>query len=110
MLPFYHFFELTVNYILQHTPLEQLDRKHFAKILRTKDGSDTTSNGNNVKDDMKKEIALMEVKMRRLCELLDEVSSSLLPVFMRVILDAWYTHANALACAVNPFVTTYVLI
>ena len=74
-------FELTVDYILQHTPLEQLDRKHFAKVPRTKDGSNTTSNGSNVKDDMKKEIALMEVKMKRLCELLDEVCSSLLPVF-----------------------------
>jgi hypothetical protein len=86
-------FELTVDYILQHTPLEQLDRKHFAKVPCTKDGSNTTSNGNNVKDDMKKEIALMEVKMRRLCELLDEVSSLLLPVFLRVILDAWYTQS-----------------
>ena len=43
---------------LQHTPLEQLDRKHFAKG-----------------DDLKKEIALLEVKMKRLCEILDEVSS-----------------------------------
>ncbi|XP_066345213.1 splicing factor SF3a60 homolog [Miscanthus floridulus] len=59
-------------FLLKHTPLEQLDRKHFAKVPCTKDGSNTTSNGSNVKDDMKKEIALMEVKMRRLCELLDE--------------------------------------
>ncbi|CAO2171029.1 unnamed protein product [Urochloa humidicola] len=60
-------------FLLKHTPLEQLDRKHFAKVLRTKDDSDATSNGNNFKDDLKKEIALMEVKMKRLCELLDEV-------------------------------------
>jgi len=59
--------------LLKHTPLEQLDRKHFAKVQRTKDVSNTASNGNNFKDDLKKEIALMEVKMRRLCELLDEV-------------------------------------
>ncbi|XBI01014.1 hypothetical protein VPH35_129895 [Triticum aestivum] len=37
-------------------PLEQLDRKHFAKG-----------------DDLKKEIALVEAKMKRLCEILDEV-------------------------------------
>jgi hypothetical protein len=91
--------------------LEQLDRKHFAKVPHTKDGSNTAPNGNAFKEDMKKEIALMEVKMKRLCELLDEVCSSLLPVvttydFTHVILNAWYTHANALACAVNPFVTT----
>jgi splicing factor 3A subunit 3 len=60
-------------FLLKHTPLEQLDRKHFAKVPRTKDVSNTASDGNNVKDDLKKEIALMEVKMRRLCELLDEV-------------------------------------
>ncbi|KAF7102198.1 hypothetical protein CFC21_103376 [Triticum aestivum] len=39
----------------QHRPLEQLDRKHFAKG-----------------DDLKKEIALVEAKMKRLCEILDE--------------------------------------
>ncbi|CAL4900155.1 unnamed protein product [Urochloa decumbens] len=59
-------------FLLKHTPLEQLDRKHFAKVPRTKDDSNVTSNGNNFKDDLK-EIALMEVKMKRLCELLDEV-------------------------------------
>lgn len=78
--PFIMPFELTIDYILQHTPLEQLDRKHFAKVPRTKDVSDAASNGNNFKDDMKKEIALMELKMKRLCELLDEVSSFLLLV------------------------------
>ncbi|CAL4974707.1 unnamed protein product [Urochloa decumbens] len=60
-------------FLLKHTPLEQLDRKHFAKVPRTKDDSNATSNGKNFKDDLKKEIALMEVKMKRLCELLDEV-------------------------------------
>ncbi|CAL4948136.1 unnamed protein product [Urochloa decumbens] len=60
-------------FLLKHTPLEQLDRKHFAKVPRTKGDSNATSNGNNFKDDLKKEIALMEVKMKRLCELLDEV-------------------------------------
>lgn len=59
-------------FLLKHTPLEQLDRKHFAKGSRSS-VSNATSNGNNFKDDLKKEIALMEVKMRRLCELLDEV-------------------------------------
>uniref|UniRef100_A0A8R7PUV8 Matrin-type domain-containing protein n=1 Tax=Triticum urartu TaxID=4572 RepID=A0A8R7PUV8_TRIUA len=43
-------------FLLKHTPLEKLDRKHFAKG-----------------DDLKKEIALTEMKMKRLCEILDEV-------------------------------------
>lgn len=43
-------------FLLKHTPLEKLDRKHFAKG-----------------DDLKKEIALIEMKMKRLCEILDEV-------------------------------------
>jgi splicing factor 3A subunit 3 len=59
-------------FLLKHTPLEELDRKHFAKGSRGSI-SNGTSNGNNFKDDLKKEIALIEVKMRRLCELLDEV-------------------------------------
>ncbi|NP_001136895.1 Splicing factor SF3a60 homolog-like [Zea mays] len=59
-------------FLLKVTPLEQLDRKHFAKVPHTKDGSNTAPNGNAFKEDMKKEIALMEVKMKRLCELLDE--------------------------------------
>ncbi|KAL6615800.1 hypothetical protein ACP70R_038070 [Stipagrostis hirtigluma subsp. patula] len=59
-------------FLLKHTPLEQLDRKHFAKVPHNS-VSNTSSNGSSFKDDLKKEIALMEVKMRRLCELLDEV-------------------------------------
>ncbi|CAN6346498.1 unnamed protein product [Urochloa humidicola] len=60
-------------FLLKHTPLEQLDRKHFAKVPRTKDDSNATFTGNNFKDDLEKEIALLEVKMKRLCELVDEV-------------------------------------
>ncbi|KAG8062356.1 hypothetical protein GUJ93_ZPchr0003g18627 [Zizania palustris] len=56
-------------FLLKHTPLVQLDRKHFAKGSH---GS-VSNNGNSIKDDLKKEIALMEIKMARLCELLDEV-------------------------------------
>uniref|UniRef100_A0ACD5VTM5 Uncharacterized protein n=1 Tax=Avena sativa TaxID=4498 RepID=A0ACD5VTM5_AVESA len=59
-------------FLLKHTPLEQLDRKHFAKGSRSS-VSNVPSNGNNSKDDLKKEIALIELKMRRLCEILDEV-------------------------------------
>lgn len=59
-------------FLLKHTSLKELDRKHFAKVPHSKDGSTTPSNGNTSKDDLKKEIALMEVKMKRLCELLDE--------------------------------------
>ncbi|KAL5216091.1 hypothetical protein ABZP36_007492, partial [Zizania latifolia] len=56
-------------FLLKHTPLVQLDRKHFAKGSH---GS-VSNNGNSIKDDLKKEIALMEIKMMRLCELLDEI-------------------------------------
>ncbi|KAL5219292.1 hypothetical protein ABZP36_019976 [Zizania latifolia] len=56
-------------FLLKHTPLIQLDRKHFAKGSH---GS-VSNNGNSIKDDLKKEIALMEIKMMRLCELLDEI-------------------------------------
>jgi len=50
---------------------------------------------------LKKEIALMEVKMRRLFELLDEVSSSLLHVCILLsFLMKWYiSHSYN---AVNP--------
>ncbi|TVU35501.1 hypothetical protein EJB05_17394 [Eragrostis curvula] len=60
-------------FLLKDTPLEQLDRKHFAKVARPSTVSSESSNGNSFKDDVKKEIALLEVKMKRLCELLDEV-------------------------------------
>uniref|UniRef100_A0A0D9VY87 Matrin-type domain-containing protein n=1 Tax=Leersia perrieri TaxID=77586 RepID=A0A0D9VY87_9ORYZ len=59
-------------FLLKHTPLERLDRKHFAKGSHNS-VSNANTNGNNFKDNLKREIALMEVKMRRLCELLDEV-------------------------------------
>ena len=53
---------------MQYTPLEQLDRKHFAKGSR---GSE--QNGVAEETNSKKEIALVEAKMQRLCELLKEV-------------------------------------
>nr|CAD1824037.1 unnamed protein product [Ananas comosus var. bracteatus] len=48
-------------FLLKHTPLKQLDRKHFAK------GSwSSVQNGAAEQHSLKKEIALMEVKMQRL--------------------------------------------
>ncbi|KAK3165090.1 hypothetical protein QOZ80_1AG0028790 [Eleusine coracana subsp. coracana] len=60
-------------FLLKNTPLEQLDRKHFAKAPRNPNVSNESSNDNNFKDDMKWETALLEAKMKRLSELLDEV-------------------------------------
>jgi hypothetical protein len=54
-------------FFFQHMPLEKLDKKHFTKGVRASDQNGTEQNNN------KKEIALMEVKLRRLCELLKEV-------------------------------------
>ncbi|KAJ4954013.1 hypothetical protein NE237_030845 [Protea cynaroides] len=54
-------------FLTKHTPLEQLDRKQFAKR--------SNQNGNAASSqqiDSSKEIALMEAKMKRLCELLNE--------------------------------------
>lgn len=58
---------------LQHTPLEKLDRKHFLKGSRGHE-----QNGGVVApqpSEDAKEIALMEAKMKKMCELLHEVSS-----------------------------------
>jgi hypothetical protein len=71
--------------------LEQLDRKHFVKGSRSS-VSNVPSNGNNSKDDLKKEIALIEVKMRRLCEILDEVSSSFLFGHSNIFSQIFLTH------------------
>ncbi|XP_010924860.1 splicing factor SF3a60 homolog [Elaeis guineensis] len=54
-------------FLTKYTPLEQLDRKHFAKGSR---GSE--QNGVAEETNSKKEIALVEAKMQRLCELLKE--------------------------------------
>ncbi|KAF3334980.1 Splicing factor 3A subunit 3 [Carex littledalei] len=54
-------------FLLKHTPLEKLDKKHFAKGTRNSDQNGTEQNS------FKEEIALLEVKLRRLCELLKEV-------------------------------------
>jgi len=56
--------------MLQNTPLEKLDRKHFAKPSR---GSEQNGNVPTQKEEDIKDLALMEAKMKRLCELLNEV-------------------------------------
>lgn len=57
---------------LQNTPLEKLDKKHFAKPPR---GLEQNGNGNEQfqKQDVK-ELALVEAKIKKLSELLEEVS------------------------------------
>ncbi|WOL20473.1 splicing factor [Canna indica] len=55
-------------FLTKDTPLEQLDRKHFAKSTRK-----TEQNGSAEQMNSKKEVALMEAKLQRICELLKEV-------------------------------------
>lgn len=57
---------------MQHTPLEKLDRKHFAKGLRGSEKNGATAVPQQ--NENSKEIALMEAKMKKLCDLLQEVS------------------------------------
>ncbi|KAJ0533946.1 putative splicing factor SF3a60 binding domain, SF3A3 domain, splicing factor 3A subunit 3 [Helianthus annuus] len=54
-------------FLTKHTPLENLDKRHFAKGARRPEQ-------NNVKhqNDDPKQIALMEVKLEKLCEILSE--------------------------------------
>ncbi|KAK2390684.1 splicing factor SF3a60 protein [Trifolium repens] len=56
-------------FLTKHTPLEKLDKKHFAKGTRglEKNGVVSTPQEGNLK-----EIALMEAKLYKLCDLLDE--------------------------------------
>lgn len=57
---------------LQHTPLEKLDRKHFAKGSRGPEKNGVAAPPQEVGN--LKDIALMEAKMQKLCALLEEVS------------------------------------
>ncbi|KAI7743339.1 hypothetical protein M8C21_032524 [Ambrosia artemisiifolia] len=54
-------------FLTKHTPLEKLDKKHFAKGLRKPE-----QNGAQHQNDDSKQIALMEVKIEKLCEILSE--------------------------------------
>jgi hypothetical protein len=66
-IKYFNIFTYMFYLFFQHTPLEKLDKKHFAKGVHISDQNGTQQNNN------KKDIALMEVKLRRLCELLKEV-------------------------------------
>ena len=57
---------------MQNAPLEKLDKKHFAKGSRVFQQNGTAAALQQ--DENSKEIALMEAKMQKLCDLLDEVS------------------------------------
>ncbi|GAB4826233.1 hypothetical protein Ancab_009098 [Ancistrocladus abbreviatus] len=56
-------------FLTKNTPVEKLDKRHFAKPSRVaeQNGDAPASNDENMK-----EIALMEAKMKKLCELLHE--------------------------------------
>ncbi|KNA09357.1 hypothetical protein SOVF_154360 [Spinacia oleracea] len=59
-------------FLTKNTPLEKLDRKHFAKLPC---GSNQNGNGDvqfHKQEDIK-ELALVEAKMKKLCELLEEI-------------------------------------
>ncbi|XP_074570094.1 splicing factor SF3a60 homolog [Curcuma longa] len=55
-------------FLTKDTPLEQLDKKHFAKNSRNSEKNVATDQISS-----KKEIALMEAKLHHLCDLLTEV-------------------------------------
>lgn len=75
---------------MQHTPLEKLDRKHFAKgacgVEKNGVAAVPQEDGNS------KEIALMEAKMTKLCHLLEEVSTFCLISFSLVSLMSSFQH------------------
>ncbi|KAI7978896.1 hypothetical protein LOK49_Contig652G00004 [Camellia lanceoleosa] len=57
-------------FLTKHTPLEQLDRKHFAKGSRVSEQNANAAAPQQAESS--KEIALMEAKMKKLCDLLQE--------------------------------------
>ncbi|CAK8567562.1 unnamed protein product [Lathyrus sativus] len=61
-------------FLTKHTPLEKLDKKHFTKGARGlgKSGVAAAPQEGNLKQENLREVALMEAKMNRLCDLLDE--------------------------------------
>lgn len=58
---------------MQNTPLEKLDKKHFAKGVRGLEKNGVAAVPQEYENS--KEIALMEAKMKKLCDLLEEVST-----------------------------------
>jgi len=67
---------------MQHTPLEMLDKKHFAKGAR---GLEKNGVAAAPQDENLKEIALKEAKMNKLCDLLDEVSKRCFVISLCVV-------------------------
>ncbi|KAI5561850.1 hypothetical protein BDE02_15G014700 [Populus trichocarpa] len=57
-------------FLTKHTPLEKLDKKHFVKGSCASEPNGGAVNSKEVVNS--KEIALMETKMNKLCDLLDE--------------------------------------
>lgn len=65
-------YALTDSISVQHTPLEKLDKKHFAKPPNNgKQNGDAKA---TQESESAKVIALTEAKVKKLCSLLDEVS------------------------------------
>ncbi|KAJ6832668.1 splicing factor SF3a60-like protein [Iris pallida] len=57
-------------FLLKSTPLDQLDKKHFAKGSRSSQQNGRTGDSQQLNNKM--EVALLEAKMQRMCELLGE--------------------------------------
>lgn len=76
--PLYYCF----NSFVQHTPLEKLDKKHFPKGSRGSEQNGIAAALQQNED--WKEIALMESKMEKLCDLLEEVSLCSVLIFLKI--------------------------
>ena len=72
---------------MQHTPLEKLDKKLFVKGSCASEPNGGAVNSKEVVNS--KEIALMETKMNKLCDLLDEVSFGAVIQFLFHPLDQY---------------------
>ena len=59
-------------YFMQHTPLEKLDKKHFVKGSCRPEQNGSTAVPQDINS--LKHVALMETKIKKLCDLLSKVS------------------------------------
>lgn len=70
-------------FLTKHTPLEKLDRKHFAKGSRGSEQNGVAAALQQTED--WKEIVLTESKMEKLCDLLEDVILCFVLVFSFII-------------------------
>ncbi|KAK4384858.1 Splicing factor SF3a60 [Sesamum angolense] len=80
-------------FLTKHTPIEKLDRKHFAKGSRGPEQNGGTITLQPSED--AKEIALMEAKVQKLCDLLHETIVRTKENIEKKRLDIWKLYKNA---------------